>query len=171
MEYTHALLNAMTEFITFRQLQLTLSEYFQGFNDRMEHLERLPGPLGQEEGRVQDYVKRSHPDPSKITVSQLEEAEEACRQAFLATALKKRWHGLHCQVKNYHALGKMGYPKSLVDACNRLNQWEAESHVQNGVSFLQQDDTNQGTTRRGLGRTGRNNSGGNNGSVEANQGS
>jgi hypothetical protein len=175
VEYTHALLDAMTEFTNFRQQQLTLPDYLQGFKDRVDHLERLQGPLGQEELRVQDYVNRNHPDPSKITATELEVAEEACRQAFLATALifradKKRYSGLHLEIKNNFTLYKQGYPETLVDAYNTLFQWEtADPRVQNGASFLQHDDAEHKGPRRGRGRNGRNSTNASNESTDNKQ--
>ncbi|MCE2996669.1 MAG: hypothetical protein LW863_13800, partial [Flammeovirgaceae bacterium] len=45
-EPSHALFDAHHDFFSFRQLQLNLTDYFQGFKDRLDHLERLNGPMG-----------------------------------------------------------------------------------------------------------------------------
>ena len=53
-EQSHVVLDALTEFLTFRQDRLTDSDYLQHFKDKLEHAERVFGPIGHDTERVED---------------------------------------------------------------------------------------------------------------------
>jgi hypothetical protein len=59
--YTHHMLDAQTEFLTFKQGTLSIPNYLKSFKDRLEQLERLSGPVGQELTRVNTYLKDDQP--------------------------------------------------------------------------------------------------------------
>jgi len=174
-ERSHALFDAYTDFFSFRQLQLSLSDYYQGFKDRLDHLERINGPIGQDRARIDEYLAINHPTGASDQENRA--AEHACREAFLATILlfqadRRRFGGLHLLVKNNYTLDKRGYPKTLTDAFNALTKWETDHRhgTQYGNTFLSADTPDNGN-RRGRGRKGRNNNGGSSGAAEVNQGS
>ncbi|MFN7263281.1 MAG: reverse transcriptase domain-containing protein, partial [Cyanobacteriota bacterium] len=172
-EESHAVLDALTAFTNFRQMRLSNSDYLQAFKDRVEHLERVFGPIGHDKPRVKAYLERAH-TAEKYSVSEITEAQAACREALLATAFvfgadKKRYGELHTQLLNNHTLHKTGYPKTLTEAFDVLNKWKTpagDRRVQQGATFLQQGSNEEDSSRtqmsgrgtgggRGRGRPGR----------------
>ena len=63
-EASHMLLDAIQEFYRYRQeyiedretVIIPISDYYQGFRERLENLERVHGPVGQDKPRVLEYM-------------------------------------------------------------------------------------------------------------------
>jgi hypothetical protein len=117
---SHILMNAHIDFYTFRQGSLSLSDYHAGFKDRVDVLERLQGPVGQDSDKVVLYAIENDVDESV--------AKEACRQQFLATNFI-----LHSNPKTYGAMMDemqydrvrcgLEYPQTLMDAHATLSSY------------------------------------------------
>ncbi|MCE2996668.1 MAG: hypothetical protein LW863_13795 [Flammeovirgaceae bacterium] len=153
-EPSHALFDAHHDFFSFRQLQLNLTDYFQGFKDRLDHLERLNGPMGQDKARMDEYLATHHPD-EEVTEELMMAAKESCREAFLATILlfqadKRRYGELQRIIKNNYTIDRRAYPKTLVDAFNVLTKFEREHRrdTQSGSTLLNVEDGEQNGRRR-----------------------
>ena len=86
---------------------------------------------------------------------QVAEAQEACREALLATAFvfgadKKRYGELHTQLINNHILNKTGYPKTLTKAFDILNKWKTPTGDRRLANQAKQKDVSEVSLHKAL---------------------
>jgi Reverse transcriptase (RNA-dependent DNA polymerase) len=178
-EASHLLLDAIQEFYGYRQeyvknretVIMGVSEYYQGFKERLENLERVHGPVGQDEPRVMAYISdvmhSTASVPNEVTMRQ---ARAACRERFLATTLifhasPSKFGNLHSELQNNHVLYRSPYPNTLSEAyeilVSRLKIQEDQKRsgkrddILSHPSFFQDEHGHSGRGRgrgRGSGR-------------------
>jgi hypothetical protein len=192
-EASHLLLDAVQEFYGYRQeylkdretIIMDISDYHQGFKERLENLERLHGPIGQDEPRVTAQmaeILRSNPSMQDDVAKR--EAQAMCRDKYLATLLifhasPTKFHAFHTELQNNHVVYRSPYPSSLNEAYEilvaRLKIQEEQKRAgrrrdesSHRPSFFQ-DEQGGGGRGRGRGRGGgRGRSGGDSGRGTAN---
>ncbi len=114
-EASHMLLDAIQEFYGYRQeyikdketVIMHISDYYQGFRERLENLERVHGPVGQDEPRVMAYMSNVMYMSSVPSDVAMRQAKAACRERFLATTLifhasPTKFHTLHAELQSNH---------------------------------------------------------------------
>jgi hypothetical protein len=165
---TLTVLQALNNFTSFRQMNLSNDVYLEGFRDRANILEDITGDmLGCDRKSIEKefggpITGVSINDPSLIA------AKKRCREKFLAIAFiqhsdKKRYGDLQSQLSNDYLRKKTDeYPADLVHASDILNKWKGSSGSQERNSsftpmFIQQEDNGgrvnggRGGGRRGVG--------------------
>ena len=164
-EASHTLLEAYRDFFSFRQLRLNNSDYLQAFKDRLDVLERLAGPIGQDDERVLQYYG------ARVTSGTSHaDAKEACREQFIATTFlfgadKQRYGDLLIDMQNEHVISGRPYPATLTDAYNIIVNYKHKMTPRDrnknkggseGMAFLQgeEDDNGDGPSGTGNNTTG-----------------
>jgi len=155
-EPSHTLMEAYRDFFSFRQIHLSNSDYLQAFKDRLDVLERLAGPIGQDDARVTQKV---HDEEFEISHA---EARVACREAFIATTFlfgadKQRYGDLLVDLQNEHVISGRQYPATLTDAYNILVNYKSrlrrnKSQGLEGMAFVQDEDDDEDETSGSRGR-------------------
>jgi hypothetical protein len=186
-EASHMLLDAIQEFYGYRQeyvkdretVIMGVSEYYQGFRERLENLERVHGPVGQDEPRVLAYMSDvMHVTSSMPNEVAIRQAKTACRERFLATTLifhasPSKFRNLQTELQNNHVLYRSPYPNTLSEAYEilvsrlKIQEDQKRSNRRDDIvsqpSFFQ-DEHGNGGRGRGRGRgSGRGRNGGDGG--------
>ena len=154
-----SVLQAMNNFSSFRQLNLSNEVYLEGFRDRVNILEDISGTMigcdnvrvGKEYGGSIEDVSASDP----VLVA----ARKKCRDKFMAIAFiehadKKRYGDLQTSMSNDYLRKKNDeYPSDLTHAVEILNKWKGNQFRGRNPNFspmfLQQDDNRGGHGKRG----------------------
>ena len=168
---THQLIDAQKEFLTFTQGSLSVPSYFKSFKDRLDQLERMSGPVGQELTRVDLYLKEVLKIPegfSAATVEQVNTARDVSRSNYISTCFlfnadEVRYGELLRRVENDHVLHGTPYPATLTEAYNVLINYvpsRRNDRTSSTPTFLQ---TTDGQGVQGRGRGGRGGRGGRDG--------
>jgi hypothetical protein len=122
--HPHHLFDAQKEFLTFTQGSLSVTEYYNAFKDRLEHLERLCGPIGQDEIRVNEYIRTElgiSGGRSSASRDDVDRALAGCREQYIATiflfnANRDKYGGLQRSLENNYLVLGIPYPSTLIEA-------------------------------------------------------
>lgn len=166
-EPSQTLRDATVEFYGFRQVNMSVSDYHQKFQDLLAVLEDLAGPIGQDNLRTELYLGKP---VSSASTAEVATARAACREMYLATCFidgadKKRYSELKNRIKNDYTIHGTGYPRTLTAAYRLMVRYRPDDRQQRSrteVSFYQEhdDESSPGNNTRGRGRGRRHNKSG-----------
>jgi hypothetical protein len=144
-------LQAINNFTSFRQMNMTNDIYREGFRDRVDIYEEVTGQMiGCDTKRVEEEFGGSI-DNVESNNPNLVAAKKFCRDKFLAVAFiqhadKKRYGDLQISLANdYLRKNADEYPDTLIHAAEILNKWKVSESRRpisgNSPMFLQQGDS------------------------------
>lgn len=117
----HAISEALLDFWKFRQENLTISEYYDRFQNHLKVLEHVGVNVADHPGLLK--VEAFNPDePTDAEITKAK--DKFIATTFVLKANRSRYQKLIDDMENSNFHGNYIYPKNIVDAYHMLSNWK-----------------------------------------------